>query len=144
MPGCNKICTEAMDQTHLLRPKIFSGSEANKSYTHEVIIDPDNLMAKVWKERFKKTCERYSDVINPNPGRYNSYYGNVDCTIDFCSTPPPSVKARLPNYSTEKLKIMAELMDKCIYIAVYVFLKRCLTFECLNTRKSGEKYLHSA
>ena len=112
MPGCNKICTEAMDQTHLLRPKIFSGSEANKSYTHEVIIDPDNLMAKVWKERFKKTCERYSDVINPNPGRYNSYYGNVDCTIDFCSTPPPSVKARLPNYSTEKLKIMAELMDK--------------------------------
>ena len=94
------------------RPLIFSKSEANKSYTNDVKIDPDDQLAKVWKERFRRTCDRYSDVINPNPGRYNNHYGNVDCKIDFCSTPPPSVKARLPNYSTEKLKIMAEQMDK--------------------------------
>ena len=75
-------------------------------------IDPDDQLAKVWKERFKRTCERFSDVINPNPGRYNNYYGDVDCTIDFCSTPPPSVKARLPNYSSDKLKLMAETMDR--------------------------------
>ena len=86
--------------------------EENKSYTEEVKIDPDDQLAKVWKERFKRTCERFSDVINPNPGRYNNYYGNVDCSIDFCSTPPPSVKASLPNYSSEKLKIMDETMDK--------------------------------
>ena len=57
-------------------------------------------------------CQNYSDVINPNPGRYNNFYGDVDCSIDFCSSPPPSVKARLPNYSQDKLKIMADLMDK--------------------------------
>ena len=100
--SCKKICTEANDQSHLQRPSIFSKSEANKSYTDDVRIDPDNQLGKDWKERFQKTCDTYSDVINPNPGRYNNYYGNVDCTIDFCSTPPPSVKARLPNYSTEK------------------------------------------
>ena len=109
---CNKICTEAEDNSHLKKPAIFSTSEVNKSYTDQVVIDPDNQLAKIWKERFKKTCERFSDVINPNPGRYNNHYGDVDCTIDFCSTPPPSIKARLPNYSSEKLKLMAEQMDK--------------------------------
>ena len=110
--SCHKICTETRDKSHLEKPAIFSKSEANKSYTDQVKIDPDNQLEEVWKERFKRTCERFSDVINPNPGRYNNYYGNVDCTIDFCSTPPPSVKARLPNYSSEKLKLMAEQMDK--------------------------------
>ena len=109
---CNKICTEAKDDLHLKRPDIFEKSEVDKSYTDQILIDPDNQMTKTWKERFRKTCESFTDVINPNPGRYNNYYGNVDCTIDFCSTPPPSVKARLPNYSSEKLKIMAEQMDK--------------------------------
>ena len=87
---CNKICTEAEDKSHLKKPAIFSTSEVNKSYTDQVVIDPDNQLAKIWKERFKKTCERFSDVINPNPGRYNNHYGDVDCTIDFCTTPPPS------------------------------------------------------
>ena len=94
--SCKKICTETDDQSHLQKPSIFSKSEANKSYTDEVKIDPDNQLAKDWKDRFRKTCDMYMDVINPNPGRYNNYYGDVDCTIDFCSTPPPSVKARLP------------------------------------------------
>ena len=110
--NCDKVCVEPSDQSHLQRPSIFSESEANKSYTNEILIDPDNQLPAVWKEKFKDTCEEFCDVINPNPGRYNNYYGNVDCSIDFCSTPPPSVKARLPNYSTEKLKIMADQMDK--------------------------------
>ena len=108
----DKVCTKSSDKSHLLKPAIFSKSEAGKSYTDEVLIDPDDQLAKVWKERFRITCDRFCDVINPNPGRYNNYYGDVDCSIDFCSTPPPSVKARLPNYSTEKLNIMAETMDK--------------------------------
>ena len=110
--SCNKICTVSEDQSHLVRPAIFSKSEVNKSYTDQVKIDPDSQLDKEWNEKFRETCERFSDVINPNPGRYNNYYGNVDCTIDFCSTPPPSIKARLPNYSSEKLKLMADQMDK--------------------------------
>ena len=89
----DKVCTKSSDKSHLLKPAIFSKSEAGKSYTDEVLIDPDDQLAKVWKERFRITCDRFCDVINPNPGRYNNYYGDVDCSIDFCSTPPPSVKA---------------------------------------------------
>ena len=87
-------------------------SEATKSYTDQVVIDPDNQMPIEFKKSFRRTCEDFRDVINPNPGRYNNSYGDVDCSIDFCSTPPPSVRARLPNYSNEKLKLMAEQMDK--------------------------------
>ena len=112
LPSCNKVCTKPVDYSHLKKPKLFVKKEANKSYTHQVIIDPDNQMTEQWKENFKKVCDDFTDVINPNPGRYNNYYGDVDCTIDFCSSPPPSVKARLPNYSHEKLKIMGDVMDK--------------------------------
>ena len=69
-------------------------------------------MTEQRKEDFKKVCDDFTDVINPNPGRYNNCYGDVDCTIDFCSSPPPSVKARILNYSDEKLKIMGDVMDK--------------------------------
>ena len=74
----DKVCTETSDQSHLEMPGIFSTSEAGKSYTDQILIDPDNQLAKVWKERFKRTCDRFNDVINPNPGRYNNYNGNVD------------------------------------------------------------------
>ena len=97
---------------HLQRPKIFSDKEANKSYTEQVVIDPDDHMSIEWKQTFRQTCEEFTDVINPNPGRYNNSYGDVDCSMDFYSKPPPAVKARLPNYSTDKLKIMGEQMDK--------------------------------
>ena len=109
---CGKVCVKPGNLSHLERPKIFTESEAGKSYTSQVVIDPDNQLSQIWKTKFKNVCEEFIDVINPNPGRYNTFYGDVDCSIDFCSTPPPSVKARLPNYSLDKLKIMAELMDK--------------------------------
>ena len=57
-------------------------------------------------------CKEYADTINPNPGRYNGYNGEFDNSINFISTPPPSVKARLPKYTVDKLKLMAKLMDK--------------------------------
>ena len=110
--NCEKVCVEPSDQSHLERPAIFSKSEVDKSYTDEILIDPDKQLPEGWIGKFRDTCEKFRDVINPNPGRYNNSYGNVDCSLDFCSTPPPSVKARLPNYSTEKMKIMAEQMDK--------------------------------
>ena len=90
---CGKVCVEPSDYTHLERPKIFSESEAGKSYTDQVVIDPDNQLNKEWKSKFRDVCEEFTDVINPNPGRYNNFFGDVDCSIDFCSTPPPSVKA---------------------------------------------------
>ena len=36
----------------------------------------------------------------------------MDNSINFTSVPPPTIRAHLPNYSYEMLKIMGEKMDK--------------------------------
>ena len=108
-PKIQKIIQQSSDRSHYLRPKILDN---DTDYTSQVSIDPDNQLAPCWRLSFRELCSKFSDVLNPNPGRYNGHYGDIDNSIDFLSTPPPSVKARLPNYPTEKLQLMATLMDK--------------------------------
>ena len=45
------------------------------------------------------------------PGRYNGFYGQVNCALNMSETPPPSLKPRLPNYSSDKMNILATLID---------------------------------
>ena len=98
------------DLSHLLPPKY---EETNpKNHLKEVSVDPDNALSPEWKTKFKYICEEFSHIINPKPGRYNGFYGRVDNSINFSSTPPPSVRARLPKYSYEMLKILGDKMDK--------------------------------
>ena len=108
-PNVTKILSPSNDKSHLQRQVDI---QQNPDYVDQVVIDPDNQFNQEWKSRFRMLCKEYADTINPNPGRYNGYYGEIDNSIDFISTPPPSVKARLPNYTADKLKLMAELMDK--------------------------------
>ena len=104
----NKILPPSTDNFHLQRQVALKNDE---KYIDQVVIDPDDQLDIMWKNKFKDLCMEYADTINPHPGRYNGYYGEIDNSIDFISTPPPSVKARLPNYSADKLKLMAKLMD---------------------------------
>ena len=98
------------DLSHLLPPKY---EETNpKNHLKEVSVDPDNALSPEWKTKFKYICEEFSHIINPKPGRYNGFYGRVDNSINFSSTPPPSVRARLPKYSYEMRKILGDKMDK--------------------------------
>ena len=77
----------------------------------QVSIDPDNRLSALEKEQVASLLQCYQNVISDVPGRYNGYYGYVNCALSYSSTPPPSVKPRLPNYSQEKLKILANIMD---------------------------------
>ena len=105
----NKVIEPNSDNSHYNRPRILLDPT---SYLEQIIIDPDDQLDISWKSKFKSLCASFSDTINPFPGRYNGYYGDIDNSIDFISSPPPSVKARLPHYSADKLKIMAKLMDE--------------------------------
>ena len=102
--------TSRSDLSHLIlpeRPKI----DPTVSYLSDIQVDPDDQLSSEWKEKFSSLCKRYSSIITPAPGRYNGYFGHVDNSLHFSSTPAP-VKARLPNYSYEKLLIQAKEMDK--------------------------------
>ena len=98
------------DISHLLP---FEGPKQDpQDYLSQVTIDPDNKLSTVWKQKFRDLCSDYKDIINPRPGKYNGYYGRVDNSINFTAAPPPTVRAHLPKYSNEMLKILASKMDK--------------------------------
>ena len=56
--------------------------------------------------------ERFSEIIKPQPGKYNGHYGHVDNLLNFVSTPPPALKARLPNYKSDMMQVLADKMDE--------------------------------
>ena len=98
------------DLSHLIlpdRPEL----DQHQSYIADIKVDPDGQLTEDWKLKFKRLCEKFSHIINPAPGKYNGYYGRVDNSLHFISTPAP-VKARLPNYSHDKMMIQAREMDK--------------------------------
>ena len=78
----------------------------------DVKIDPDNMLSPEWGSIFKNVLTDFRQTITNVPGRYNGYYGQVPCSLTLTGTLPPSVKPRLPNYNDEKLKVMADIMDK--------------------------------
>ena len=99
------------DTSHLI-PYNIKTPDPNETFLDQVNLDPDNQLSQEWKNKFKNVCQEYSDIINPRPGKYNGYFGRVDNSINFSSTPPPTVRAHLPNYSHEMLQILAAKMDK--------------------------------
>ena len=99
------------DYSHFLlpdRPLI----DTTKSYINDVQIDPDKQLSQEWRDKFYNVCHQYSDIITPIPGRYNGYFGQIDNSLNLIGPPPPSIKARLPKYSSEMLQLMADKMDE--------------------------------
>ena len=82
-----------------------------ESHIQDIKIDPDNQLSQEWKDIFRNICLEFKDVFNPSPGKYNGFYGDIDCSLNFASSPPPSVKARIPSYPHDKLQLMGALMD---------------------------------
>ena len=100
------------DLSHLIPHKEHGEAAADEDGSNEVCIDPDDNLSADWKARFKSICGDFSDIITPRPGKYNGFFGRIDNSINFSSTPPPSVRAHLPKYSYDMLQIMADKMDK--------------------------------
>ena len=81
-------------------------------YTSDISIDPDNILDKNWKSKFKDLCSEFRDIITPRPNRYNGFYGRVDNSLQFGTQPPPMTKPYLPKYSNEMMKTLAQKMDE--------------------------------
>ena len=90
------------DLSHLYQARDIDGE--NSSYLEEISIDPDNVLTPDWRNRFASICKDFSNIITPKPGKYNGYYGRIDNSINFCNTPPPSIRAHLSKYSMKCCK----------------------------------------
>ena len=101
------------DISHLIPHKIPDDKNDDKEdYLDEISVDPDNILSSAWKQRFLSICKEYSHIITPRPGKYNGFYGRIDNSINFSASPPPSIRAHLPKYNHDMLKIMGEKMDR--------------------------------
>ena len=100
------------DYSHQIPHTPSQEKSITEDHLNEISVDPDNILSDSWKQRFKNLCAEFSHIITPRPGKYNGFYGNIDNSINFSSTPPPSIRAHLPKYSYDMMKIMGEKMDK--------------------------------
>ena len=85
--------------------------QCEEGFLEKVQIDPDNILSAEYKECFRDILVSYRDIITQVPGRYNGCYGQVNCALNLSNEPPPSIKPRSPNYSEDKLSIIADIMD---------------------------------
>ena len=107
MPQSNDL-PQSSDLPSMTKNTTFSTKSSHLSDTK---IDPDNIMPAAWKTHFATILDQYEDIITPDPGVYNGFYGDIDCSLNFIKDPPASNKARLPSYSHDKLSKMADIMD---------------------------------
>ena len=75
-------------------------------------VDPDNILTEEEREAFHQLHKRFAHLFTPRPGKYNGYFGHISNRLHFFSPPPPNSKTRIPNYSPQMNKIMAEKMDE--------------------------------
>ena len=80
-------------------------------YLQKCVIDPDNLLSQEFRQCFVRILGQFADIITERPGCYNGSFGQVSCTVNMIDEPPPSIKPHLPNYSVEKLQIIAAIRD---------------------------------
>ena len=110
-----------------------------------VSLDPDNILAQPYKNMFTDILLSYADILTERPGRYNGAFGQVNCALTLSGNPPPSTKPRIPNYSEEKLNIMADIMDKMENWGVLVKPEKIGVVPtnihpCILVPKEGGKY----
>ena len=99
------------DDSHLI-PYTTEETSTGDSFLSDITIDPDQQLSPEWRTKFSELCSEFSDIITPRPGKYNGYYGRIDNSINFSVQPPPTVRAHLPKYSHDMMKILAAKMDK--------------------------------
>jgi hypothetical protein len=81
-------------------------------HSKDILVDPDHQLFTAEQQAFNKLHARYDLVFNPQIGKYNDASGHIRASINMGPVQPPSHKARLPSYNTDKLQLLQEKMDQ--------------------------------
>ena len=107
----SSLATPMKSDSYVSNLKLSNECSKQQNDLSKISIDPDNILTQEWKGMFNNLVIEYSDTVSSLPGKYNGYYGNVDCHVNFIKDPPSSIKARLPSYSQDIIVTMAKLID---------------------------------
>ena len=81
-------------------------------HSSPISIDPDNQIPESVCSAFQDLHRRYDKVFDSKIGLYNDASGSVRAFINMGPTDPPTRKARLPSYSTDKMNLLQNKMDE--------------------------------
>ena len=85
---------------------------AKANHVDKIKLDPDNVLTREEKEQFRQLCSEFTDVLRPEPGRYNGYAGHVDNKINFLMPPAPNKVIYQQKLTEPMKKLLGEKMDK--------------------------------
>ena len=77
-----------------------------------IIIDPDKQLSTTEIAKFHDLHTRYHNVFSTRIGTYNDSSGPIRASINMGPVEPPTQKARLPYYNTEKMQLLQQKMDE--------------------------------
>ena len=80
-------------------------------HSASVSIDPDGQLSVSQQHKFHHINQKYDQVFNKRIAKYNDASGKVRAYINMGPIEPPPQKARLPSYSTDKLRLLQSKMD---------------------------------
>ena len=132
-----------MEKVAVARKPVYQGKKVNKVYSHapdhsqyvshrdpelaridhvdKVKIDPDKILSEADREKFRGLCQEFSDVLRPEPGRYNGRAGYVNNRIKFLSKPAPNKMIYQQKLSDPMRRKLGEKMDKLRSYGVMAF-----------------------
>ena len=84
-------------------------NSSDTDYSHDVSLDPDNIMPPDASVNFNKSLTEFSHVFNPDIEGNNGAAGPFEAVINMGPVLPPHRKDGLPQYNHNRL---VELQDK--------------------------------
>ena len=105
----NKVFTNYPDQEQYV-----SKAEPMEMTDHsgKIQIDPGKILDQQKRDEILKMCQEYPDVIRPEPGLYNGFYGHIDNKIDWKSEPPYTQKVYQQRLSEPLKELLGQKMDE--------------------------------
>ena len=77
-----------------------------------VVLDPDNVLPEQMAKKFVDLHRQYDHVFNDKISRYNGFSGSIEGNVNMGRVLPPQRKARIPQYSREKLNLLQNKFDE--------------------------------
>lgn len=91
---------------------ISAAAHSSCSSTDNIKLDPHKQLSLSEITEFNSLHARYHQVFSGKIGCYNDASGRLRASINMGPVEPPPQKARLPSYSSEKMKLLQEKMDE--------------------------------
>ena len=121
---CQVRATQVVDKNFVTntvnnKKNVVAPSDLLPPFSKHVVVDPNNQLSTVWKEKFSSLNKQFDSVFEPVIGRYNDASGRLRARIIFGPELPPTQKLHAPCYGRDNLQILQDKFDELEVAGVF-------------------------